>query len=385
MPELLQAHASPSPSEGLRIRFDSAGPLEHRRVHLEGRLDFHAAGLAMSQLLPMLPGKSQTLTLNCAQLQDIDSVGMASLVRLWRLTRARGGSLQLEHVNEAVTARLALYRVQPELPEPPTASSLFERVGQGTLEVGQHSLRVMVLAADVTLELLLCLVMPWRLRWNLVLQQCVLIGSNAAGVISLILFLVGLTLAFQSAYQLRQFGAAIFVAGLTSISMVREMGPLITAILVAGRSGSSITSEVATMRVNEEIDALQVIGIPFVHFVAVPRVFALMLMMPLLTVLADFVGIMGGWIVGVAYLGLGSEQYLRESMNALLINDVIFSLLKTVTFAWGIGIIGLYNGYAVEGGAQEVGMATTRSVVHAIFFIILTTSLFSIVYYILMA
>lgn len=375
----------PSVSAGFRIVRDPAGTPEHRRLQLEGRLDFHAAGMAMGQLLPMLPGKSQTLILDCTRLTDIDSVGMASLVRVWRLAQARGGQVRLEHVSDAVQARLSLYRVQPEPVAPPVPPGFLERVGESTLLVGGHSLGVLVLAADVTLELLLCLVMPWRVRWNLLLQQCVLIGSNAAGVISLILFLVGLTLAFQSAYQLRQFGAAIFVAGLTSISMVREMGPLITAILVAGRSGASITSEVATMRVNEEIDALQVIGIPFVHFVAVPRVLALMLMMPLLTILADFVGIVGGWIVGVAYLGLGTEQYIRESLNALLINDVIFSLLKTVTFAWGIGIIGLYNGYSVEGGAQEVGMATTRSVVHAIFFIILTTSLFSIVYYILMA
>jgi len=163
--------------------------------------------------------------------------------------------------------------------------------------------------------------------------------------------------------------------------MVREMGPLITAILVAGRSGSSITSEVATMRVNEEIDAMEVIGIPFLQYVALPRVLALMLTLPILTLIADAVGIMGGWIVGVVYLGLGSYQYMLETMNALRVQDFAYSMLKVLTFAWGIGSIALFQGYSVSGGAQEVGIATTRSVVNSIFFIIIVTSLYSIIFY----
>jgi len=225
---------------------------------------------------------------------------------------------------------------------------------------------------------------PWRLRRAALIEQASLMGSQALGIVGLITFLVGLTLAFQSAYQLRQFGAAIYVASLTAISMVREMGPLITAIIVAGRSGSSITSEVATMKVNEEIDAMQVMGIPFVDFVAVPKLLALVCMVPLLTLMADFLGILGGWVVATTYLDLSSRPYLQATIDALRFKDLVTGMVKSLSFAWGIGLIGLYYGMQVQGGAQEVGKATTASVVSSIFFIIVADSVFSILFYVVM-
>jgi len=196
--------------------------------------------------------------------------------------------------------------------------------------------------------------------------------------------LLGLTLAFQSAYQLRQFGASIYVATLTAISVVSEMGPLITAIIVAGRSGSSIASEVATMKVNEEVDAMQVMGISFVNYIAVPKMIALLAMVPLLTLMADALGILGGWTVAVAYLDIGSMSYFRETIDALLFMDIVKGLIKTIVFSWGIGLLGLYQGIQVRGGAQEVGRATTASVVSAIFFIIITDAFFSILFYVIL-
>lgn len=351
---------------------------------LKGVMTFRTAGDVSLKLLRTLPSSGQTLTLDLAELTSIDSVGVALLVRIWRISQLHGFVLKLENVSPPVLERLNLYEVQETPVPPPEPVNPFESLGEQAYSTFESAYQVLLTAADVTIELLTRIVTPWKLRWEQLLMQAVLVGSSATGVVTLITFLVGLTLAFQSAYQLRQFGASIYVASLTAISMVREMGPLITAILVAGRSGSSITSEVATMRVNEETDAMEVIGIPFLQYIALPRVLALMITLPMLTLMSDVVGICGGWIVGVGYLELGTQQYLNETLSALNVDDIVYSMLKVITFAWGIGIIALYHGFSVSGGAQEVGIATTKSVVHSIFFIIIVTSLYSIVYYVLM-
>lgn len=385
LPEPPPSKPSPQPRLALEL-LPTTSPSE-RRFRLEGVLSRDTAGQASLFLIKGVRSvpKGGRVVLELQALTSLDSVGVAVLIRLWRLGQALGFSVQLEGVSPEICAHLSLYEVLPTVAKPPESPGALETLGGKAYEGGQEIYRIGIMAADVTFELVILFFTPWRMRWAQLTEQLMLIGSNAAGIVALITFLVGLTLAFQSAYQLRQFGAAIYVASLTAISMVREMGPLITAILVAGRSGSSITSEVATMRVNEEIDAMQVIGIPFVPFVAVPRVLALMITLPLLTLIADSVGILGGWLVGVLYLDLSSSQYISESIRALVIDDLIYSMLKVITFAWGIGIIALHQGYQVQGGAREVGIATTQSVVYSIFFIIMATSVFSIVYYILMA
>ena len=175
----------------------------------------------------------------------------------------------------------------------------------------------------------------------------------------------------------------IYVADLTAVSVVREMGPLMTAILVAGRSGSSIAAEIATMQVSEEIDGLKVMGMDPIEFLAVPRLLALVVVMPLLTVLADVVGIFGGFLVGVYYLDLSAQSFLHQAIGALSPFDLVTGSIKAIAFAYGIGLIGLYYGIRVRGGASEVGRTTTASVVASIFYIIVADCFFSVVFYIL--
>jgi phospholipid/cholesterol/gamma-HCH transport system permease protein len=216
------------------------------------------------------------------------------------------------------------------------------------------------------------------------MEQSIDIGSRAIGIVGLITFLVGLTVAFQSAHQLRQFGAAIFVADLTAVSMVREMAPLMTAILVAGRSGSSIAAEMATMQVSEEVDALTVMGMDPISYLAVPRLLAIVLTVPLLTVLADVLGMLGGFLVGVGYLDIAWNAFLNQMLDAIGPWDLISGLLKSLVFAYGIGLIGLFYGFRVRGGASEVGRTTTASVVAAIFFIIVADCVFSVLFYVVL-
>lgn len=367
---------------GFAIAETPASTTQRRQWQLSGRLDAHNAAQLVRQLKGRWPQRGGELLLDLTELQAVDSAGVATLVHTWRLSEAKGVSAQLCGVQPPVQRFLERYRLPAQTAAAEKPPGILESLGDGVWTSLSALGDFMVLAADTTVLAAGSLAMPSRLRFAAVLRESSRMGSQALGIVGLIAFLIGLTLAFQSAYQLRQFGAAIYVATLTAISMVREMGPLITAILVAGRSGSSITSEVATMKVGEEIDALHVMGIPFVDFIAVPKLLAMVVTVPLLTVFADVLGILGGWMVGMAYLDLAPVPYLQRSVEALVPKDLVTGLFKSVVFAWGIALIGLYYGLGVRGGAQEVGLATTRSVVSAIFFIIVADSLFSILFYV---
>ncbi|MFW6369522.1 MAG: ABC transporter permease [Myxococcota bacterium] len=357
---------------------------EARRWILGGSLDGTDPRHLEKLFSRPLPPAGGSLTLDLSQLEHLDTAGAAALVHLWRLGKRRDFGVKAEGASPTVLRFLEMVRVNEDPPEPERPPNVIEALGDTGYSAAGAFKDVAVLTADVTIQAILDLARPWRLRGSALIEQCILMGSRAVGIVALIAFLVGLTLAFQSAFLMRQFGAAVYVAGLTSASVVREMGPLITAIMVAGRSGSAITSEVATMQVNEEIDALHVMGIPFVSFVAVPRLLALVLTLPLLTIVADLAGIAGGWIVGAFWLEIAHETWLRGTLDALSPRDLLNGIIKSVTFAWGIGLIGLHYGRRVRGGAQEVGRATTASVVTSIFFIIVAAAAFSVLFYVVL-
>jgi len=218
-------------------------------------------------------------------------------------------------------------------------------------------------------------------RKDAVVAQSLLIGVDAMGIIALLSFVLGLIIALQSAAQLRQFGANIFIADLIAISMVREMGPMMTAIIVAGRSGSSIASEIATMKVTEELDALRMMALDPIRYVIVPKFHAITLCMPLLVTLATLIGIGGGLVIAVTYLDLSVVSYVNEVINILTLKDVLIGLMKSLFFAWVIVIISSYYGLRVKGGAEGVGKVTTMSVVASIFWVIILDAVNSIIFY----
>jgi phospholipid/cholesterol/gamma-HCH transport system permease protein len=185
----------------------------------------------------------------------------------------------------------------------------------------------------------------------------------------------------MSSLQLKQFGANIYVASLLAIAIVKELGPIMTAILVAGRSGSAFAAEIGTMQVNEEVDALTTMGFNPVRFLAVPKVLAAMIVVPLLTIYADLFGILGGLIVGILGLDLTVYTYLKETQRSLTLLDMVTSLIKAGVFAMLIAGIGCQRGFEVRGGAEAVGSATTSAVVAAIFLIIVTDSAFALVFH----
>jgi len=214
-------------------------------------------------------------------------------------------------------------------------------------------------------------------------EEMVKVGVNAIPIVALISFSIGLILAMQSAYQLEQFGATIFTADLVAVAQTRELGPLMTAIIVAGRSGSGIAAEIGTMKVGEEIDALRSMGFHPIKFLVVPKLIALAIMVPCLTVIADLIGIAGGFSMAVLSLDLGFARYLNRTIFALVFKDMITGLIKSFVFALLVGLTGCYMGFMVEGGAEGVGRRTTQSVVVSIFLIILADSFFTAVFYFL--
>jgi phospholipid/cholesterol/gamma-HCH transport system permease protein len=214
---------------------------------------------------------------------------------------------------------------------------------------------------------------PWRgrrFRFRESVQQVLRAGNESLPLVALIAALVGLILALQSAYQLRRLGAVDLVADLVAVSITRELGPLMTAILVAGRVGSAIAAELGTMKVSEEVDALTVMGLDPVSFLVVPRLAGLLVAVPCLTLFADAVGILSGCAVGVFVLDQGAPGYLADSIAILELQDLWGGVLKALAFGGIIGLVGCHQGLSTDGGAEGVGRSTTTAVVRSIVLII---------------
>src|SRR5215510_7318295 len=227
-------------------------------------------------------------------------------------------------------------------------------------------------------------VAPFRgkpLRLQQAITQAMQVGVRALPILSLITFFIGLILALQAAYELRKFGAIDLVATAVAISMTRELGPLITAIIVIGRSGSAFAAEIGTMRVTEEIDALETMAIHPVDFLVTPKFLAMIIMLPCLTIWANSMGILGGALFGVTQAGFFFSRYIRASLDALFLRDIVTGLIKSVVFGITITAVGCHEGLTTGAGAEEVGRSTTRAVVVSIFLVILVDLVFTTLFF----
>ena len=220
-----------------------------------------------------------------------------------------------------------------------------------------------------------------KFRLSRVTHQAMAVGVEAIPVISLISFFWGTILALQGAYELRRLGALGLVASAVAISMTRELGPLMTAIVVIGRSGSAFAAEIGTMKVNEEIDALETMALKPVHFLVAPKFLAMVLMMPCLTTWADLMGVLGGGCFGVTSAGFTWGTYFRATLDALLLRDIVTGLIKSAMFGLVITAVGCQEGFSTGLGSEEVGRSTTSAVVKAIFLVIVVDLVFTALFY----
>jgi phospholipid/cholesterol/gamma-HCH transport system permease protein len=221
---------------------------------------------------------------------------------------------------------------------------------------------------------------PGRIRWAAIAESLGEAGHRALGIVGLLSFLLGIVIAYQGGVQLRQYGASLFVADLVGLSMVRELAPLITAIIVAGRTGSAYTAQIGTMQVTEEVDALRSLGIAPMDLLVLPKLLALTVALPLLTVFADIMGVLGGMVMSSVQLDIAFATYIERLGVAVSVDSFLVGVGKAPVFAAIIATIGCYQGFKVRGSAESVGRHTTMSVVHSILAVIVVDAAFSVAF-----
>ena len=224
---------------------------------------------------------------------------------------------------------------------------------------------------------------PARVRWRPILFNLRTAGVDALPIVGLLSFLLGIVVAYQGADQLRQYGANIFVADLVGLSMLREFAPLMTAIIMAGRCGSAYAAQIGTMAVTQEIDAMRTIGIAPIEMLVLPKIIALCIAMPLLTVFADVMGVAGGMWMAQVQLGVNPTQFLERFTKAVSVTSYVVGIGKAPVFAAIIALVGCFQGFRTQGGADSVGQHTTRAVVQSIFLVIVVDALFSVAFSVL--
>lgn len=348
--------------------------IENKILHIDCDLTFSFA----EQLFRETKKEIRTFnSIDLSNVKKIDSSGVSFLEELMEF----GSDIELIGVSSENQKIINTFRSKEKVNVTSKAkTSFFEKVYDVLFNAAQNTKEMMLLTAEVVVWSVLDLFSSKGRKKGAVFQQSVLLGVNAFTIIALMSLILGLILALQSAAQLRQFGANIFVADLLAISMVREMGPMMTAIIIAGRSGSSIASEVATMKVSEELDALKTMAVNPLRYVIVPKFIAITFCMPLLVTVSIAMGIIGGLIIAVTYLDLSLYAFFNELFSVLTIKDITIGLSKSFFFAWNIVLIGAFFGLRVEGGAEGVGKVTTTSVVVSIFSVIIFDAIFSLFY-----
>jgi phospholipid/cholesterol/gamma-HCH transport system permease protein len=341
--------------------------------HTEERIE------ACIKALPV-PPEGQWL-IDAQAVNAMDTSGAWLLHRLRRALESGGCLVEITGLRPEFEALLRLVSTRTAqtaiTPPPPGALARFGRnAWRGFL--GAFGLLSFLGAS--TAALVQALMQPKRIRWRSILHNLQTAGVAALPITGLLSFLLGIVIAYQGAEQLSRVGANIYIADLVGLSMLRELSPLITAIIIAGRSGSAYAAQIGTMKVTEEIDALRTIGIGPFDLLVLPKVLALTIALPLLTVFTDFTGVIGGMVMARAQLGVGFTTFLDRLQEAVSLTSFLIGVGKAPVFAVIIALVGCYQGFQVNGSAESVGQQTTSSVVQSIFLVILVDALFSIAF-----
>jgi phospholipid/cholesterol/gamma-HCH transport system permease protein len=319
----------------------------------------------------------------------LDSAGMWLLLRMKYALEARRVRVARFTVPERYASLLASLEregaMTPCEARPPERSldHVLERTGKGTMLALQQGYDMLGFLGRVSVETAEAVLEPRReLPFPALINQIEETGLTAMPIVGLLAFLIGVVIAYQGADQLRKIasGAEIYTINLVGVSILRELGVLITAIIIAGRSGSAFTAHIGTMRVNEEIDAMQTLGLNTTEILVVPRILGLVIALPFLTLFADIVGVVGGMLMSYLELGITIPAFIREFKEAVTLNTFLVGMIKAPVFAFVIGLVGCFEGFRVERNAASVGLLTTRAVVESIFLVIAADAGFSILF-----
>ena len=357
-----------------------------RELRLAGRLDAYSiAGVwpDARAALDTAPGKA--VVIDASRVDYCDGGGIAMLVDLLRQPRGPGAQVSVVGLKPQFQTLLDQFdpvalRAPPE--EHVERLHTVAEIGRAALITGRDIRTQIAFIGETSAALWFAITHPHRIRWKDVWYTCEQVGVNALPIVALISFLLGIILAFQSAVPMRQFGAEIFVADLVGLSILRELGPLMTAILLAGRSGAAFAAEIGTMKVNEELNALSTMGLDPVRFLVVTRIIAALLMMPLLCIFADLIGILGGALTMISF-NIPIGAFLHEVDSLVDVKDLLAGLAKAPVFAILIAGIGCLRGLQTQTGASAVGISATRAVVSAIILLVVVDGIYAFVYYLL--
>jgi phospholipid/cholesterol/gamma-HCH transport system permease protein len=334
-------------------------------------------------------GRGAAIEIDASQISRLDSAGAWLLLRTRRALEAAGAKVSDFNLPELYQPLLkSLDQERKAEPHKSRIPSGFRgrlyKIGRATMHAYRQTVSMLGYLGRVTVETGEAIVMPrHNLRVAAIFHQVEETGINALPIVGLLAFLIGIVLAYQGADQLKRFGAEIYTINLLGVGVLREIGGLITAIIVAGRSGSAFTAHIGTMRVNEEIDAMQTMGLNTVDMLVLPRIIGLVIALPLLTFYSDIIGLIGGAVMCYFQLGITIPAFLRQLNDAVTVNTLLVGLIKAPVFAFVIALVGCYEGFQVERNAASVGQLTTRSVVEGIFLIIVLDAAFSVMFSVL--
>lgn len=350
-------------------------------IFCHGAWNIHHVGWLSKHIYELLPSLPQSVTFDLSHVTHLDTAGACLLNDIVNYLKNQHIIVNFRGVDERKEALLILIehnqKTVPVIPPPPT---FLIRTGQKAEDIGQRTITFLSFFGQTADTLRLWLRFPKRIRWQEVIHQIESTGYQAMGIVALLSFLIGVVLAYQVGTQLQNYGAGIYVVDLLGLSLLREFSPLLTAIIVAGRTGASFAAQLGTMKLNQEVDALQSLGMDVTEVLVLPKVLGLIIALPLLTILAIIMGVFGGMIMSKIMLGITFVDFLDRFSTAITAQTLYLGELKTPFFAVIIALIGCYQGLQVKQSAASVGTRTTISVVQCIFMIITTDAIFSIIY-----
>jgi len=367
--------------------------IEAERAPASGIVEMRCAGpwtvRGIEQLERRLGGLSwpagPELVIDGSAMSALDTSGAWLLHRTMRELEKQGRTIRMRALRPEFASLLQLIAsrgVATQAPAP-AAPGILARIGQEGWSIALGTAGYLSFVGESFTVLLRSLLQPRRIRWRPILHNMQIAGVEALPITGLLSFLMGIVIAYQGADQLQRFGANIFIADLVGLAMLRELSPLLTAIIIAGRSGSAYTAQIGTMKVTEEIDALRTIGVVPQELLVLPKMLALIIVMPLLTVYTDVTGVLGGMIMAQSKLNVSFGVFLDRLDEAINLSSYVTGISKAPVFAMIVALVGCYRGFQVTGSAESVGTQTTLSVVQSIFLVIVTDAIFSVVFNIL--
>ncbi|MGD8327019.1 MAG: ABC transporter permease [Sphingomonadales bacterium] len=365
----------------LLIRHDKRG--DEDVMHLEGPLVINTAAQVEIALANIEVKRGKKVSFCLGSVTAFDTAGAWLIYRTMRDLRFHGAIVSYENAtpDQEILLEQALINDAPCTVSPPLKNSFLQQiedVGIGTLNFLESVGSILSFFGLVIARLMRLLAKPKKLRLTSIVFHMEQVGFKALPIVGLLCFLIGLVIVQQGAFQLRQFGAEVFVVNLIGISALRELGILLTAIIAAGRSGSAFTAQIGSMKLHEEVDALETIGLDPVDTLVIPRLLALVLLLPLLTFYADVMALAGGAIWSWVALDISPATFIRRLNDAVVIKDFWVGVIKAPVFGMVIAVVGCFNGLNVSGGAESVGKHTTMSVVQSIFMVIVLDAFFAI-------